>query len=49
VARKTTQLTLLPGDALVAAGMLAYAGPFTANYRQRLETFWRERLLHYQL
>ena len=25
--------TLLPGDSIIAAGMVVYAGPFVANYR----------------
>jgi dynein heavy chain len=32
----------LIGNCLVAAGMVAYAGPFTAQYRQELEAEWRK-------
>jgi len=31
---------LLPGDSLVAAGMVAYAGPFTSEYRSEFEELW---------
>ena len=36
--------TLLIGDCLVAAGMVSYSGPFTAQYRQELEEEWRENI-----
>jgi len=29
---------------LLGAGMVAYAGPFTAQYRQELEELWRQEL-----
>ena len=31
---------LLIGDCIIAAGMLAYSGPFTSDYRQELESSW---------
>jgi len=31
---------LLPGDAVVSAGMVAYAGPFTSQFRNELEAGW---------
>ena len=31
---------LLPGDSLVAAGMVGYAGPFAGEYRQSFEKLW---------
>jgi len=37
--------TLLVGDCLIAAGMVSYAGPFTAQYRLELEEQWRENIL----
>ena len=37
--------TLLIGDCLIAAGMVSYAGPFTAQYRADLEEEWRENIL----
>merc|ERR1719454_1586214 len=40
----TTQLGLLPGDCIVAAGMVSYAGPFTASYRSGLEELWLSEL-----
>jgi dynein heavy chain len=33
------------GDMLINAGSVAYLGPFTAVYRQRLETMWRKKLI----
>jgi dynein heavy chain, axonemal len=30
----------LPGNCLLAAGMVGYSGPFTAKYRTELETQW---------
>jgi dynein heavy chain, axonemal len=35
---------MLTGDCLVAAGMVSYAGPFTAVYRDQLETLWRNSI-----
>jgi len=26
-------MTLLPGDSIISAGMISYAGAFTSNYR----------------
>ncbi|CAM9544257.1 unnamed protein product [Chrysoparadoxa australica] len=34
----------LVGDALVSAGMVAYSGPFTPDFRQRIVKDWQERL-----
>jgi dynein heavy chain len=36
--------TLIPGDCAVSAGMIAYSGPFTAEYRSRMETTWAHRI-----
>lgn len=36
--------TLLIGDCLIAAGMVSYAGPFTAQYRLELEEEWRNHI-----
>ena len=33
---------LLIGNCLIGAGMVAYAGAFTASFRQELEAQWRE-------
>jgi len=35
---------MIVGDCLVAAGMVSYAGPFSAQYREALERLWRENL-----
>jgi dynein heavy chain len=40
---------LLPGNTIIAAGMVAYAGPFTAEFRQGLEKDWIEHLSIYEL
>jgi len=45
VAQLGEQQELLVGDSLIAAGMVSYAGPFTALYREQLETSWREKLV----
>jgi len=34
----------LVGDCLIAAGMISYAGPFTAVFREALEGMWREAI-----
>ncbi|CAD8156782.1 unnamed protein product [Paramecium pentaurelia] len=34
------KVELLPGDAIVAAGMVAYSGPFTSHYRTQMEGDW---------
>jgi dynein heavy chain len=36
--------TLIAGNSVVAAGMVAYAGPFTAEYRTKLEKEWAMKL-----
>ena len=36
----TEEYDLLPGDSLVAAGMVGYAGPFAGEYRQSFEKLW---------
>jgi dynein heavy chain len=36
----TAQLSFLPGDCIVAAGMVSYAGPFTAGVRTQCEENW---------
>ena len=40
VERLKKEGSLLVGDCLVAAGMIAYSGPFTALYRSDLEKEW---------
>lgn len=44
VAKLTQQQELLVGDSLVAAGMMSYSGPFTAVYREGLESIWRDNI-----
>jgi dynein heavy chain len=38
------QIENLIGDSLIAAGAISYCGPFTSNYRARLESDWRNRI-----
>jgi dynein heavy chain, axonemal len=38
------KIQLLVGDCLVAAGMVSYAGPFTASFRAELEDEWRKSI-----
>jgi len=45
----TAKLVLLPGDCIVAAGMISYSGPFTAEYRVACEKAWSEKLLELKL
>lgn len=35
---------MIVGDCLVASGMVSYAGPFSAAYREALEQLWRDNL-----
>lgn len=44
VAKLTQQGELLIGDCLVAAGMIAYSGPFTAKFRTELEAEWAKKI-----
>merc|ERR1719171_2961660 len=40
----------LPGDCIVAAGMVSYCGPFTSEYRiNNLEVPWRKTMVEYGL
>ena len=40
----SSKFELLPGNSLIAAGMVSYAGPFTSAFRQKMETYWIELL-----
>lgn len=40
---------LLIGNCLIGAGMVAYAGAFTASYRVELEHIWREKIKHLRI
>ena len=44
VADLTFKQGMIVGDCMVAAGMVSYAGPFSAAYREGLEKFWRTNL-----
>jgi dynein heavy chain len=39
----------LPGDSLIGAGMVAYSGSFTANYREEMEIHWVKLLSDLQI
>jgi len=41
----TAQLSLLPGDCIIAAGMVSYVGPFTSAFRVECEENWRAELV----
>lgn len=41
--RRPEEYALLPGDAIIAAGMVTYSGPFTGEQRQRFEETWRQK------
>lgn len=45
VAQLTKDYDNLVGDVLVSAGMIAYSGPFTPDFRQKLVKGWQEKLL----
>lgn len=40
VNRLTNEYDLLIGNCLIAAGMVAYSGSFTAQYRNKMEDEW---------
>jgi dynein heavy chain len=44
VQRFRDNASLIAGNSVVAAGMVAYAGPFTAEYRTKLEKDWATKL-----
>lgn len=44
VARLGTEYEYLVGNSLIAAGMIAYSGPFTAKFRMELEAEWNEQI-----
>ena len=35
---------MIPGDCIIASGMISYAGPFTSGYRKALENAWIKKL-----
>ena len=45
VARLTSDYEKLQGDVTVAAGAIAYLGPFTSTYREKIMTLWRAKLV----
>jgi dynein heavy chain len=38
------KMNLLPGDTIISAGMVAYSGPFTSNFRTKMEKEWLEKI-----
>lgn len=45
VQRLGIEFDFLVGNALIAAGMVAYSGPFTAQFRIQLENEWFEKIV----
>lgn len=45
VKRMIEDANLIAGNCAIAAGMVAYSGPFTAEYRARMEKTWSQRLV----
>lgn len=45
MAQLTEDYENLVGDVLVSAGMIAYSGPFTPDFRQKLVKNWQEKLM----
>lgn len=45
MAQLTKDYDNLVGDVLVSAGMIAYSGPFTPDFRQKLVKGWQEQLV----
>ena len=43
------RMELLPGDCIVAAGMISYAGPFNSEVRGTLESDWVKRLIELKI
>jgi dynein heavy chain len=39
-----SRMELIPGDAIISAGMVSYSGPFTSIYREKLEKIWSQQL-----
>lgn len=44
VAQLSKDYDNLVGDVLVSAGMIAYSGPFTPDFRQKLVKGWQDKL-----
>jgi len=44
VANNNAKLKLLPGDVVISAGMVGYAGAFTSEYRKEFESTWVDEL-----
>ena len=44
IKRLSKNFDFLPGDSLIGAGMVAYSGSFTANYREEMEQAWVTQL-----
>ena len=45
MAQLTKDYDNLVGDVLVSAGMIAYSGPFTPDFRQKLVRGWQQKLV----
>ena len=49
IAMLTINMEHVVGDVAVAAGAIAYAGPFTPPYRKKLNTEWLEKLIEFKV
>lgn len=49
MAQLTEDYENLVGDVLVSAGMIAYSGPFTPDFRQKLVKGWQEKLVELEI
>lgn len=45
----TVNIEHVVGDVAVAAGAIAYAGPFTPPYRKKLNMEWRKKLIEFKV
>jgi len=43
------RVPLIPGDCIIASGMISYSGPFTSTFRKALEKSWIKKLDELQI
>ena len=49
IAMLTINIEHVVGDVAVAAGAIAYTGPFTSPYRKKLNAEWVEKLIEFKV
>jgi dynein heavy chain len=49
ISRLKSEEEFIPGNTLIGAGMVAYSGPFTSEYRSELERSWVERMIELKI